>query len=453
MAASLSRREFLYTTAAGAAWAMSAASYARIMGANQRLQVAYIGVSGIASDQHIPILTELGAGCPCYCDADSRRWGPAAEPYPEATGYTDYRQMYDKQHKDFDAVMIGTPDHHHYPATIIAMMQGKHVYTQKPLTHTVWEARQLTLAMDRYKVATQMGNQGHASESLRKTIDYLRGGAVGELKEAHVWTNRPWWRQGMKRPEGAEPVPDGFDWDAWIGPAPTRPFRHEPADDWGGLYHPFNWRGWWDFGCGALGDMACHEMDPFYWAMLPGFPTGVELIDSEPFGGAEMFAKESTVKFEFAPKDGQPGFDAYWYEGGRKPARPADLEPETELTGEGAIYIGTKGTMIALPYARAEPRLLPQEKHDAYGVPAQQIARSEGHHLEWYRACTGDAPYDHPKGNFAYSGPFTETVLLGCIAQRLGGRIEFDGERITNNSDAQALMTKSYREGWDFRMD
>lgn len=434
---------------------MTAQSYSRIIGSNAKLNVAFIGVGGIASGQHIPPLQGFGAGCPCFTDADSNRWGAAVDRWPDATGYTDYRKMYDRHHKEFDAVMVGTPDHHHYPATIIAMMHGKHVYTQKPLTHTPWEARQLALAMKRYKVATQMGNQGHASEELRLTIDYLRAGAIGDLVEAHVWTDRPWWRQGLPRPEGAEEIPANMDWESWVGPAPMRPYRHNPADRWGGLYHPFNWRGWWDFGCGALGDMACHEVDPVYWAMLPGYPKAVELINSEPFGDGEMFGKASTVKYEFGPTPSRPGWSLFWHDGGHKPDRPEELEPGTELGTQGALYIGTAGKMICLPHPKAPPRLLPQSRHDEYGTPAQQIAHSEGHHKEWYDACIGEKPYDHPKSNFAYAGPFSEALLLGCIVQKVGGRLEYDAAnmRFTNNDEANQYVSKDYRAGWEFKVE
>ncbi|MHC5025809.1 MAG: Gfo/Idh/MocA family protein [Planctomycetota bacterium] len=450
----LTRRHFIQTTAAATAWSLTASSYARVFGANERLNVAFIGVGGIAGGQHIPQLQGFGAGCPCFCDVDTDRWGAAADRWSDARGFTDYRRMYDAHHRDIDAVMVGTPDHHHYPATIIAMMHGKHVYTQKPLTHTVWEARQLAIAQRKYGVATQMGNQGHALESLRVTIDYLRSGAIGDLREAHIWTNRPWWRQGLERPAGGQEVPANLDWDAWIGPAPRRPFRHDPADGWGGLYHPFNWRGFWDFGCGALGDMACHEVDPVYWAMNPGAPTSVELVDGSPFGDADMFAKASTVRFDFPAKNDRPGFKLFWYEGGRKPARPDGLEAETELTGEGAIYHGTKGSMIALQNARNAPRLLPADRHADFGAPPRAIDRSEGHHREWYDACVGNKPVDHPRCNFSYAAPFTESILLGCVVQRVGGRLAWNAEKLefTNNAAATALVTKAYRSGWDFRL-
>ncbi len=444
------RRQFLRTAAGGvgAAWAMSASSYARVMGANARLNVAYIGVGGIASSQHIPILEQLGAGCTCYTDADESRFGACATRWSEAVGYTDYRRMYDKHMAEIDAVMVGTPDHHHYPATIIAMMEKKHAYTQKPLTHTIWEARQLALAHKKYKVATQMGNQMHATHNLRLTIDYLLGGAIGDLREAHIWTNRPVWPQSRSRPAGEHPVPEGLNWDAWIGPAKMRPFLERE-------YHPFAWRGWWEFGTGALGDMACHEVDAVYWAMQPGSPSSIELVDGYAFREAESFNQNTSVKFVFPDRGTKRGFDLYWHDGGNKPPRPEELPEGQDLTAEGALYIGTRGKMIAMPNAKSPPKLLPESKHADFGPPPQMIERSEdGHHGEWYRACIGEKPFDHPKGNFAYSGPFTETILLGCIAQRLGGKHEFDGEnlRFPNSPEATALISKEYREGWDFRM-
>jgi len=451
----LNRRRFLQSAAATAALPLSASSYARVMGAGERLNIAYIGVGGIGGGQHIAPLAKLGAGCPCYCDTDQTRWGGCSTRWPDAEGFTDYRRMFDAHEKDIDAVMVGTPDHHHYPATIQALMRGKHAYTQKPLTHTVWEARQLAMAQARTGLATQMGNQGHASENLRGTIDYLRSGAIGDLKTAHVWTDRPWWRQGLPRHEGSQEIPATFDWDSWIGPAPMRPYRRDPADNWGGVYHPFNWRGFWDFGCGALGDMACHEMDPLYWALLPGYPSSVELVDSEPIGEADMFAKQSTVHYRFPAKGERPGFELFWYEGGRKPARPEELPEGEELTSEGALYEGSEGKLYTARNARSSSVLLPAERHADHGAPEQEIERSaDGHHKEWYRACVGDAPADHPKSNFQYSAAFTETILLGCIAQRVGGLLKYDPDKLEfpGRPDATALVTKEYREGWDFRM-
>jgi predicted dehydrogenase len=455
MPTQLTRRRFLAASAAGSVLSMNASSYARIYGASERLNVAFVAAGGIATGQHIGQLAGLGAGCPAYADADSKRWGAAAKRWPDAKGYTDYRQMFDKHHKEFDAVMVGTPDHHHYPATILAMSHGKHVYTQKPLTHTVWESRQLTMAQKDMKLATQMGNQGHATDSLRGTIDYLRSGAIGDLVEAHVWSDRPWWRQGKPVPEGQQEVPDHLDWDTWIGPAKMRPFHHDPSDKWGGVYHPFNWRGFWDFGCGALGDMACHQLDPVYWAMEPGYPTEIELMDGGAFGDAPMFGPNSTVRFSFPAKGDRPGFEVYWHDGGNKPERPDELAEGENLTNQGGLYIGTEGKMYAAGDPRNWPKLLPEERNKEQGRPEQQIERSaEGHHKEWYLACVGEKPHDFPKSNFSYAGPFTEMLLLGCIAQRLGGKLRYDPETMTfaERADATALITKEYREGWDFRL-
>ena len=227
----------------------------------EKLRVAFIGTGGMGAS-HLESTQHLGITCPCYCDVDTARMQKAAELYPDARPYQDYRQMFDKEHKNFDAVMIAIPDHHHYPATVIAMQHGKHVYTQKPLAHTPWEARKLAEGAVKYKVATQMGNQGHAMEGWRQVYEWYHAGSLGQIKEVHVWTNRPsgWWPQGIDRPEGEDPVPANLDWDVWLGPAPVRPFKN-------GVYHPFVWRGWWDFGCGAIGDMACHIMDPANWSL------------------------------------------------------------------------------------------------------------------------------------------------------------------------------------------
>jgi predicted dehydrogenase len=449
----LSRRHLLTASAAGSVLTLDALSYQRILGSAERLQVAFIGVGGIGAGQHIAPLAKLGAGCPAYADADSNRWSAAANRWADAKGYTDYRKMFDKHHAQIDAVMVGTPDHQHFPATILAMGLGKHVYTQKPLTHTVWEARQLGSAQKNSKLATQMGNQGHAGDSLRGTIDYLRSGAIGDLIEGHVWSNRPIWRQGMEVPAGGQEIPENLDWDAWIGPAMMRPFRHDPADRWGGLYHPFNWRGFWDFGCGALGDMACHNLDPIYWALEPGYPTEVELMDGEPFGDAPMFKKNTTVRYRFPQQGDRPAFDLFWHDGGNKPSRPEELPEGEALKGQGALYIGTKGKLYVAGDSRGWPRLLPQERQAAYGKPEQQISRSaEGHHKEWYLACTQEKPHDFPKCNFSYAAPFTEMILLGCIAQRVGGKMTYDHKTLTftDREDATALISKEYREGWDF---
>lgn len=405
------------------------------------VRVAYIGTGGIGG-HHLEETVALGVSCPCYCDVDTRRFAKYAEQYPQARQYQDYRKMFDKEHQNIDAVMVGTPDHHHYPATIIAMQLGKHVYTQKPLTHTPWEARELTKAAKVYKVATQMGNQGHALEGWRLVYEWIHSGALGHIKEVHTWTDRPVWPQGIERPEGEDPVPEALNWDAWLGPAPSRPFKE-------GVYHAFKWRGWWDFGAGALGDMACHTMDGMFWALEPGHPTSIEPIARSAVNN-ETFPNASIVKWVFPRKSWRPGFVAYWYDGGLSPQIPADLEFDRSLPSTGNLFMGTKASLMVSGDYGNSPRIYPETKMKEIGKPPQLLERSPGHVKEWVMAAAGIAPLDYPKSNFAYAGPFSETVLLGNVALRVGRRLEWDGEalRCTNVPAANEYVSKEYRAGW-----
>jgi predicted dehydrogenase len=440
------RRRFIQTAAVTSAWAMSAGSYSRVFGANDRLNIAFIGTAGIANGQHLNQLSGDGLGCPCYCDADAGRFGNAAKKHPNAEGFTDYRKMYDKHMKDIDAVSVATPDHHHYPATIIAMMEGKHAYTQKPLTHTMWEARQLKLATEKYKVATQMGNQMHANEGNRRIVEWIRSGKLGTIKEAHIWTNRPVWPQGNPAPTPApDKKPEKLNWDAWLGPAPMREFVEG--------YHPFKWRGAMHYGTGALGDMGCHTTDGFYWGMEPGYPVAATLIDGDPVGGKEQYAKQGAVKFEFAAKGDRPAFNYYWYEGGKKPAKPDFVKDDKPLPKSGGFIIGSKA---AIQYMDDYGNRIKIHSYDGSEIaePEKTLERSPGHHAEWIMACKGEKAYDYPKSGFKYAAMLTESVLLGTIAQKVGGRIEYDAKnmKITNNAKADALITKEYRKGWEFKM-
>ena len=406
-----------------------------------KVRVAFIGTGGIGG-YHLENAVELGVSCPCYCDVDRGRFAKAAESYPDARPYQDYREMFDKEHKNIDAVMIGTPDHHHYTATMIAMQLGKHVYTQKPLTHTPWEARQLTEAAHRYKVATQMGNQGHAKEGWRLVYEWIHSGALGHIREVHTWTDRPIWPQGVERPEGEDIVPAHVNWDAWLGPAPVRPFKKD-------VYHPFNWRGWWDFGCGALGDMACHTMDGMFWALDPGYPTVIEPVTFSPVNN-ETFPKASMVKWEFPAKGERPAFVAYWYDGGLLPCIPPDMEFGRRLGTTGNLFLGTKASLLVQGDYGDSPRVFPETRMQELGKPPQLLERSPGHINEWVMAAAGEKPIDYPKSNFDYAGPFTEAILLGNIALRVGRRLEWDGAnmRFTNVPEANQYLTKEYRDGW-----
>ncbi len=407
------------------------------------LRIAYIGTGGIGG-HHFEETVQHGVRCECFCDVDRNEWPNALKHFPNARGYQDYREMLDKERNNFDAVMVGVPDHHHYPATILAMQAGKHVYTQKPLTHTVWEARQLTEAARRYKVATQMGNQGHAGEGWRLVYEWIRGGALGTVREVHTWTDRPIWPQGKDRPEGEDAVPAHLDWDVWLGPAPLRPFKEK-------VYHRFAWRGWWDFGCGALGDMACHTMDGMFWAMDPGYPTFVEPVGVTPVT-PDMYPTASVVHWKFPGRGLRAGFDAYWYDGGLLPMAPGDMELDRKLPSTGNLFVGTKASMLVSGDYGNSPRLVPESRMKSVGKPKKMLERSPGHVLEWLMACVGDKPIDFPKSNFSYAGPMTETINLGNVALRAGRRLEWDGPglKFRNAPELDALLTKEYRDGWKF---
>ncbi len=453
-ARSTTRRDFL-KTAAGLALASGcrapriqtrpkARAFVAPSPPEQKLRIAFIGTGGIGGF-HLARTKDLDIVCPCFCDVDTHRQKGAAELYPKARRYQDYREMFDKEHKNFDAVMIGIPDHQHYPATMIAMQLGKHVYTQKPLTHTVWEARQLTEQHLRYNVATQMGNQGHAGEGWRLVYEWIHSGALGEITEVHTWTNRPIWPQGMQRPKEHDPVPPNLNWDVWLGPAPERPYVKK-------AYHPFNWRGWWDFGCGALGDMACHLMDGLFWALDPGYPTAVEPVAATP-STSEAFPKASVIKWEFPKRGRRKAFVAYWYDGDLMPTTPAVLEYGRHLPGGGGnLFVGTKATLMVAGSYGNSPRIIPESKMKEIGKPKKILERSPGHVKEWVMAARGEKPIDYPKSNFSYAGPMSETILLGNVALRVGRRIEWDGAnlKVTNVPEANEFLTKKYREGWKF---
>jgi predicted dehydrogenase len=411
--------------------------------AYSHVRVAFIGTGGIGG-YHLENAAELGLSCPCFCDVDTSHFAQAAELYPDARRYQDYREMFDKEHKNIDGVMIGIPDHQHYPATMIAMQLGKHVYTQKPLTHTPWEARQLAEAARKYKVATQMGIQGHAKEGWRLVYEWIHSGMLGHIQEVHTWTDRPIWPQGIGRPESEDAVPANLNWDVWLGPAPVRPYKKE-------TYHPFNWRGWWDFGCGALGDMACHTMDGMFWALDPGYPTAIEPITATSLND-ETFPKASMIKWEFPAQGDRPAFVAHWYDGGLMPTIPPELEFGRRLGTTGNLFLGTQAALLVQGDYGDSPRVIPEVKMQELGRPPQLLERSPGHVKEWVLAVAGEKPIDYPKANFDYAGPFTEVVLLGNVALRVGRRLEWDGPnlRFTNVPAANQYLTKEYRAGWKF---
>ncbi len=379
----------------------------------------------------------------------------AAEKIRAAARYKDFRVMLEKQ-KDIDAVVVATPDHNHAVIAMAAMQLGKHVYVQKPLTRTVSEARALTEAGRHYKVVTQMGNQGHSGEGVRLIEEWITDGAIGKVHEVHCWTNRPIWAQGMPRPSETPEVPEGLDWDLGIGPAAMRPYHR--------VYHPFSWRAWWDFGSGALGDMACHVMDAAYAVLKLGYPTSMLALTSklvmqfpQPDGTVDekeveyndSFPPATIVHYTF-PERGKkfPAVKLHWYDGGLLPERPEELEPTRRLPESGTIFVGEKGKLMCETYCES-PRLIPETRMQAYKRPKKTIARIDGSHEQaWIDAIKGKIK---PADDFNYAGPFTETVLLGNVAARFPGqKLQWDGAntRVTNLDEANEYVQHHYREGW-----
>ena len=392
---------------------------------------------------------------------------------PKLQKYKDYREMLEKQ-KDIDAVIVATPDHMHAPMASAAMDLGKHVYVQKPLCWSVQEARHLAQKAKTTKVVTQMGNQGHSMDGARTGQEYLAAGAIGEIKEVHVWTNRPlgYWPQGVPRPAplppenpqrplrwngagvearlaaalaGNYPVPDGLTWDLFLGVAPE--VEYHP------IYHPFNWRGWVDWGQGALGDMGAHLIDHPFWGLNLGMPTQIETI-STPFNGV-CFPSATTTYYQFPARGNMPAVKMTWYDGGFNPPKPEEIGDE-KLNGEGGIlYIGTKGKMLQDTYG-LNPRLLPLSLHESYGTPKQKLARiaHEEHEVNWVEAIKGKAEISCP---FDYSARLVEVMLLGVVSLRAGGKITYDGAagKVTssvkngnNPVDANQFLSREYRPGW-----
>jgi predicted dehydrogenase len=450
----INRRHFIYTSAlaSGALAAGLTPCLPRPIykSPNEKLDIAGVGTNGRAAADLEGVSTE---NIVALCDVDANSLADALKKYPRARPYTDYRIMLDKE-KSIDAVTVATPDHHHAPAAIRAIRAGKHVYVEKPLTHTVWEARQLTLAARQYGVATQMGNQGHCGDGIRELCEMIWAGAIGHVREVHCWTDRPkgFWLQGLLRPPGSDPIPSYLDWDKWIGPAPMRPYLYQwPTElqrPYGkNVYHPSNWRGWWDFGCGALGDMACHIMDCPQMALHLGPPDSVELISSSE-RVPEMPPVESVLLYQFPALGAMPPCALTWYDSGQKPPRPAEMEA-AELEGNGLLLIGDKGKISCGVYG-AKPQLLPESSMADYKRPPKTIPRVPGDspYQDWIRACKGGPA---PCSSFDVSGPFAEWVLLGNVAIRLGRKLLWDSEHlsVTNVPEAAELIRGAYRQGWE----
>ena len=384
-------------------------------------------------------LAEAGANIVGLCDVDDGSLGAAAERYTGAKTYNDFRKMYDDLGDSFDAVCVAIPDHSHTVAAVRAMRMGKHCYCEKPLTRTIGEARLMAAEAKKAGVATQMGNQGHSNSQSRQTVEIIRSGAIGPITEVHAWTNRPIWPQGVPHAPTETPnVPDAVKWDLWIGPAAMH--TYSPA------YHPFKWRGWWDFGTGALGDMACHILDVAFWGLDLRGPTRIE---SECSGLNPFTAPSWTIiKSEFPERDGRPPVTLTWYDGGKRPDESL-IEGE-EMREGGSLLIGEKGK-IYIPSDYGERIvMLPKKDFDGYEPPEPTLPRVEGHKQDFLAACAD--PSGRPAGsNFDYAAALTETVLIGNLAVRLGKPIEWDSEnlRVVNAAEADCFINPEYRKGWE----
>ena len=403
---------------------------------SEKLNIAFVGVGGQGKEN---LKACEGENIVALCDVDWNYAGPVFQSHPDVKKYKDFRKMLDEV-KGIDAVVIATPDHTHATIAMAAIKMDKHVYVQKPLTWSIEEARKLTEAAREAKVATQMGNQEHSGEEIRVLCEMIWSGAIGKIREVYVWTDRPFWAQGIGRPVNSPAMPEGLDWDNWLGPAPVRAYNP--------VYHPFAWRGWLDFGTGALGDMGCHKIDYAYWALKLGSPSAVEANVSSRViknwvktKNDETYPDASIVRYEFPARGEMPAVNLTWYDGGLKPPRPAELEKERKLSDNGVIFIGDKGTMV-------EGRIIPESRMKDYKRPAKTIPRIAGtHEQNWIEACKGGPA---ACSNFEYAGPLTEAVLLGNISIRTGKRIEWDGPnmKITNIQEANELLGRKYREGW-----
>ncbi|MDX9867488.1 MAG: Gfo/Idh/MocA family oxidoreductase [Kiritimatiellia bacterium] len=405
-----------------------------------RLNIGCVGIGGQGGGVAKELASFPEVNLAAFCDVEAKHAERMRKTYPGRPFYTDYRVMLEKE-KGLDAVMIATPDHWHAPIALAAMRRGKHVYVEKPMAHTIEEARLMGKVAAETGVVTQMGNQGHAGEGLRLTKEWLDAGAIGAVREVHVWSDRPgtfWNTQGRRRPVETPPVPPTLDWNLWQGPAPEHPYHPD--------YAPRRWRGWFDYGCGALGDMMVHNADPAWYALDLGAPEAVEAVTSET--NPDSFPLWSIVTWHFAAKGARGPVRLTWYDGGKRPAPPPGLEADRELGDNGLIFLGEKGAMMCSGWSGA-PRLVPERVMRDFARPAKAIPRSPGHRKEWVQACIAGRP-EEARAGFHYSAPFTEALLVGVLPIRLGRRIEWDAAamRAKNAPEAEALIRKPYRKGF-----
>ena len=523
----VSRRYFFFgsllAAASGSARALIPASFGSVLSLkaagykspNEKLNIAAVGVGGRGAENLSNLLSE---NITTLCDVDSRQAAPTFKYFEKAVRYVDFRRMLDKEGDDIDAVVISTPDHMHATVALWCMERGKHVYVEKPLTRTPWEARLLTEAAAKYKVATQMGNQGYSHEAHRTACEIIWSGEIGNVTEVHAVTRSPNWPQGVQSIPAPEKVPSGLDWDLWLGSAPMRPYTsggwdkdHIPNGRSGpytgsnyGFYVPHNWRGFYAFGTGSLGDAAIHALGPANQALHLGMPVAVECIRAE-HRSSISYPLDAVLRFDFPKRGNMPPVSIYWYDTARtgNPAnyyhpkgmenevllprannlaergrpdigtsrgwsgRPYHVEglggptsplggpassssPKGVLLDDGSIFVGDKGYLATV--GRGEGvKLLPESRWEDYTIPAPILSRSPGHYRDWIRACKGGDP---ACSNFSLAGPYAEWVTLGAIAYRFQGKLEYDAatQRFTNNPEANQYLKPEFRKGWELKL-
>ncbi len=406
---------------------------------NEKLNYAAIGAGGKG---YVDITGCQSENLVAMADPDDKRAEKTYQEFPKVPKYKDFRKMLDKEDKNIDAVLVSCPDFMHGTAAMWAMSRGKHVYCQKPLTHTIWEAHELMLAARKYNVATQMGNQGYSNEGARECCEIIWNGDIGNVTEVHAWTNRPlsYWKQGPDVVPVEAPVPPTLDWDIWLGIAEERPYS--PA------YVPHNWRGFPSFGCGAIGDMACHILGTANMALRLTAATSVECV--KQIGPSKYtYPQQSVLRYDFPARENMPPVKVFWYDSmTERPQIPG--VSSSELLGDsdcnGSLFIGDKGMVTTGTYGE-RTRLVPASKMQDYKLPEPFLTRSPGHYRDWIRACKGG---ERACSNFDIAGPFVQWMLLGVIATNLNTRLEWDAEtmRITNNKEANEQLKPKFRQGW-----
>ena len=437
------RRDFLRQSAALGAIAgvgyYTSSALAESKSPNEKLNIAFVGVSGRAGANLSELLGSTPENIVAFADVDSRYRDKMSSQFKDAKAYTDFRKMLDESHKSIDAVLVACADHTHAPAAAMAMSLGKHCYCEKPLTHTIKEARHLAKLAAEKKLATQMGTQIHATDNYRRVVELVKTGVVGPVKEVHVWVGGGGWSNGKFNTN--KPAPEYLDWDLWQGPAPEHPYTDN--------VHPANWRSFWEYGGGMLSDLGCHRMDLAHWALDLHHPTAcwAEGPSVDPVGPPSKMK----AFWEYPARGDQPAVKLTWYHGGERPeilTTYKDLEGNPVKFGDGVLFVGERGAIYG-DYGNYQ--LLPVD-HFArvrIGIPEEKrIPNSVGHHKEWVNACKTGSP---TTCNFDYSGALTEAVLLGIVAYRTGKKLEWDAKTLKapNCPEADKFISKEYRKGWE----